>query len=207
MRPILTLTLLLTSAGLSASVFLDYYPFVIQGFRPGMGEAYFASHSKVYGAIGGLDGRAVDGLDANARHQFFSACSVTWMEHLDMGTGEDREKEQGEELVCHRSEMSKFTVGGQPVYSVSEVHYESRAQWSIIFTLHTENRQKYVGRLKELFTERYGAPEPSEDGFRWEIESFFYLDSMVLSSGTLSLNRVDLAELSRQKQEQLESEL
>ena len=207
MRPILTLTLLLNSVGLSASVFLDSYPFVIQGFRPGMGEAYFASHSKVYGAIGGLDGSAVEGLDANARHQFFSECSVTWMEHLDRGAGEDREREQGEELVCHRSEMSKFTVGGQPVYSVSEVHYESRAQWSIIFTLHTENRERYVERLKKLFTERYGAPEPSEDGFRWEIESFFYQDSMVLSTGTLSLNRVDLAELSRQKQEQLESEL
>ena len=75
----------------------------------------------------------------------------------------------------------------------------------LTLTLHTEKREKYVERLKELFTERYGAPEPSEDGFRWEIGSFFYLDSMVLSSGTLSLNRVDLAELSRQKQ--LESEL
>ena len=75
----------------------------------------------------------------------------------------------------------------------------------LTLTLHTEKREKYVERLKELFTERYGAPEPSEDGFRWEIESFFYLDSMVLSSGTLSLNRVDLAELSRQKH--LESEL
>ena len=75
----------------------------------------------------------------------------------------------------------------------------------LTLTLHTEKREKYVGRLKELFTERYGAPEPSEDGYRREIESFFYLDSMVLSSGTLSLNRVDLAELSRQKQ--LESEL
>lgn len=207
MRPILTLTLLLSSAGLSASVFLHDYPFMIQGFRPGMGEAYFATHAKVYGAIGRLDGSSVDGLDANANHQFFSECSVTWMEHLEMVAGDDREREQGEELVCHRSEMSKFTVGGQPVYSVSEVHYESRAQWSIIFTLHTENREKYVGRLKELFTDRYGAPEPSEDGYRWEIESFFYLDSMVLSSGTLSLNRVDLAELSRQKQEQLESDL
>lgn len=197
MRPILTLTLLLTCAGLSAQIYVTNYPFEMMGFYPDMPEADFDSLAKAYGAIGESEG-------VYGGYHFFSGCSVTWMEHLDMGAGKKREREEGEEMVCHRSEMSKFTVGGQPVYSVSQAHYESRALWSIDFTLHTENTEKYVRRLKELFTDWYGAPEPSEDGFKWEIVTLWHRESMVLSSETLSLNRVDFQEKARIEQSELE---
>lgn len=173
MRSLLALTLLLTCTGLSA----EDFPFEMKGFYPSMPEAEFDALAESYGAIGSYKGDS-DSMFSPGKYHFFSECVVTMAEYRNEGV----KKEGIQKTYCYKSEMSKFTLGGQPVYSVSQKHYQTTFRWVLTFALHTENQPKYLQHLKELLTKKYGEPEPNGDYLQWKFISGRYIDELWLSN-------------------------
>lgn len=201
-RPLIALALLFALVGCSVDKHAGGYPFEMKGFYPGMPVAEFDALAESYGAISGSD-------SVDLKYHFFSECIVTEAEHYASESA-TKARLKSEDERCYRSEMSKFTLGGQPVYSISKNKGYSHPLYEtwIQFALHTGDQDKYVKRLKKLLTEKYGEPQKiDEQALMWRITSDKYEDSLMLLGGSVGLSRIDLMARNKQKQSELKSGL